>query len=285
LIDEDIELVTKLDPELGHTNADPGQIEQVVMNFAINARDAMPDGGRLTIETANVELDADYVASHGEGTPGPHVMLAISDTGTGMTAEVQRHLFEPFYTTKAIGAGTGLGLATVFGVVKQSGGSIYLYSEEGAGTTFKIYLPAATGPAASAPPSNDRPASVAGSETILVVEDDDGVRELVRLMLEASGYQVVTAAGPQEAEQVCAAGGDGIDLVLTDVVKPGTNGRVLADRLVELCPTTRVLFMSGYSDEAVFHNGVIRPESAFVEKPFTALALTRKVRELLDRPA
>ena len=285
IIGDDVSVAVRFAQGLSPVEADRAQIERVILNLAANARDAMPGGGRLTIETANVELDEEYVASHGEGTPGPHVMLAISDTGTGMTEEVQRHLFEPFYTTKALGAGTGLGLATVFGVVKQSGGSIYLYSEEGAGTTFKIYLPAATAVAPSAAPAGDRPTSIAGSETILVVEDDDGVRELVRLMLEAGGYQVVTAADGQEAEQVCETGGEGIDLVLTDVVMPGTNGRVLAERLVELCPATRVLFMSGYSDEAVFHHGVIRPESAFLEKPFTALALTRKVRELLDRPA
>jgi two-component system cell cycle sensor histidine kinase/response regulator CckA len=268
---------------LAPVEVDRAQIERVILNLAANARDAMPDGGRLTIETANVELDEDYVASHGEGTPGPHVMLAVSDTGAGMSEEVQRHLFEPFYTTKPAGAGTGLGLATVFGVVKQSGGSIYLYSEEGAGTTFKIYLPASAARAAAA--NGERPARSRGSETILVVEDDPGVRELVRLMLENSGYRVVAAAGAAEAEELCAAGGAGIDLVLTDVVMPGVNGGALAERLVELCPSTRVLFMSGYSDEAVHHHGVLRPESAFVEKPFTAPTLTRKVRELLDRPA
>jgi hypothetical protein len=286
IIGDDVSVGVRFAQGLSPIEADRAQIERVILNLAANARDAMPEGGRLTIETANVELDEDYVASHGDASPGPHVMLAVSDTGAGMSEEVQRHLFEPFYTTKPAGAGTGLGLATVFGVVKQSGGSIYLYSEEGSGTTFKIYLPAATTatPAKAAPASGDGAAGGAG-ETILVVEDDPGVRELVRLMLEASGYSVVAAAGAEEAERVCAARGDGIDLVLTDVVMPGVNGRMLAERLVELCPAMRVLFMSGYSDEAVYHHGVIRPESAFIEKPFTALTLTRKVRELLDSPA
>jgi PAS domain S-box-containing protein len=285
IIGEDVSVGIRFAKALAPVEADRAQIERVILNLAANARDAMPGGGRLTIETANVELDEGYVASHGEGTPGPHVMLAVSDTGAGMSEEVQRHLFEPFYTTKPAGAGTGLGLATVFGVVKQSGGSIYLYSEEGAGTTFKIYLPATMAEVPATPAAGSAPASAEGHERILVVEDDPSVRELVRLMLEERGYRVVTADGAAEAEQICSTGEQEIDLVLTDVVMPDINGRVLAARLVELCPSARVLFMSGYSDEAVFHSGVIRPESAFVEKPFTALTLTRKVRELLDRPA
>ena len=282
IIGDDVSVGVRFAQGLAPIEADRAQIERVILNLAANARDAMPEGGRLTIETANVELDEDYVASHGEVTPGPHVMLAVSDTGTGMSEEVRRHLFEPFYTTKP--AGTGLGLATVFGVVKQSGGSIFLYSEEGSGSTFKIYLPAATAevPAARAP--GNGPVSAVGSEKILVVEDDASVRELVRLMLEGSGYRVVTADGAAEAERICTDGENGIDLVLTDVMMPDMNGRALAERLVDLCPAVRVLFMSGYSDEAVHHHGVIRPDSAFVEKPFTALTLTAKVRELLDRP-
>jgi PAS domain S-box-containing protein len=284
IIGDDVSVGVRFAQGLAPVEADRAQIERVILNLAANARDAMPAGGRLTIETANVELDDDYVASHGEGAPGPHVMLAVSDTGAGMSEEVQRHLFEPFYTTKPAGAGTGLGLATVFGVVKQSGGSIYLYSEEGAGTTFKIYLPATTARAPAPAADVNGPARSGGSETILVVEDDPGVRELVRMMLESGGYRVVVAHGAAEAEELCAAGGDGIDLVLTDVVMPGMNGGALAERLAELCPSTPVLFMSGYADEAVHHHGVLRPESAFVEKPFTAQTLTRKVRELLDRP-
>ncbi len=284
LIGDDVSVGVRFAQGLALVEADRAQIERVILNLAANARDAMPEGGRLTIETANVELDADYVGTHGEGTAGPHVMLAVSDTGSGMSADVQRHLFEPFFTTKRVGAGTGLGLATVFGVVKQSGGSIYLYSEEGDGTTFKIYLPAAAAEPAVAPVAREEPAGARGSETVLVVEDDAGVRDLVRIMLAASGYRVISAAGAAEAEQVCAGGGEDIDLVLTDVVMPEMNGRALAERLAELCPATRILFMSGYSDEAVHHHGAIRQESAFVEKPFTALTLTRKVRELLDRP-
>ncbi len=284
IIGDDVSVGVRFAPGLAAVEADRAQIERVILNLAANARDAMPDGGRITIETANVELDADYVASHGEGSPGPHVMLAVSDTGAGMSADVQRHLFEPFFTTKPAGAGTGLGLATVFGVVKQSGGSIYLYSEEGAGTTFKIYLPATAAERPATPAAGEAPPLVRGTETILVVEDDPAVRDLVRIMLEASGYRVLSASSAADAEAVCEAGGAGIDLVLTDLMMPGMNGRALAERLAELCPATRILFMSGYSDEAVQHHGVIRQESAFVEKPFTALALTRTVRELLDRP-
>ena len=281
IIGDDVSVGVRFAQGLAPVVADRAQIERVILNLAANARDAMPGGGRLTIETANVELDEDYVASHGEGSAGPHVMLAVSDNGVGMSEEVRKHLFEPFFTTKEVGAGTGLGLATVFGVVKQSGGSIFLYSEEGGGTTFKIYLPAATGERPEAT-STAAPHGVRGRETILVVEDDPGVRELVQVMLETSGYRVVTASGAAEAEELCAADGGGIDLVLTDVVMPDVNGRVLADRLGELCPGTRFLFMSGYSSEAVEHRGVIRPESAFVEKPFTASTLTTKVREVLD---
>jgi two-component system, cell cycle sensor histidine kinase and response regulator CckA len=284
IIGDDVSVGVRFAQGLAPVEGDRAQIERVILNLAANARDAMPQGGRLTIETANVELDEEYVASHGDVTPGPHVMLAVSDTGAGMSEEVRRHLFEPFYTTKPAGAGTGLGLATVFGVVKQSGGSIFLYSEEGSGSTFKIYLPAATAAAPAARATGDGPPKAAGNEKILVVEDDAGVRELVRLMLEGSGYRVVTADGAAEAERICTAGTNGIDLVLTDVMMPDMNGRALAERLVDLCPALRVLFMSGYSDEAVYHHGVIRPESAFVEKPFTALTLTAKVRELLDRP-
>jgi two-component system, cell cycle sensor histidine kinase and response regulator CckA len=265
--------------------ADRVQIERVILNLAANARDAMPGGGRLTIETANVDLDPDYVSSHGEGVPGPHVMLAVTDTGTGMTEEVRRHLFEPFFTTKPLGVGTGLGLATVFGVVKQSGGSTFVYSEEGAGTTFKIYLPAAERAAAGG--DGDQPtgelAGDGGSETIMVVEDDARVRDLVRIMLEGAGYDVRVAEDPGEAERACARGG--IDLVVTDVVMPGVSGQALAERIGAVSPSTRILFMSGYSDEAVFHNGIIRQDADFIEKPFSSRTLTRKVRETLSRSA
>jgi CheY-like chemotaxis protein len=277
IIGDDVSVGVRLAPGLAPVEADQAQIERVILNLAANARDAMPDGGRLTIETQNVELDEDYVSSRGEGTPGANVLLAVSDTGAGMSEEVQRHLFEPFFTTKSPGAGTGLGLATVFGVVKQSGGSIYVYSEEGRGTTFKIYLPATAGEieAAAAPDG----AAVRGTETIMVVEDDEGVRDLVRIMLETKGYNVLAVAGAEEAERLCT---DEVDLLLTDVVMPEVNGRALAERLSLTSPSMRILFMSGYSDEAVYRHGEISPNAAFIEKPFTDRTLARKVRDVLD---
>jgi two-component system cell cycle sensor histidine kinase/response regulator CckA len=280
IIGDDVNVGVRLAGGLPAVEADRAQIERVILNLAANARDAMPNGGRLTIETAAVELDEDYVASRGEGTAGPNVLLAVSDTGVGMSEDVQRHLFEPFFTTKGPGAGTGLGLATVFGVVKQSGGSIYVYSEEGRGTTFKIYLPAAAGTADRAVAAD--PALEQGSETVMLVEDDEAVRNLVRTMLETKGYNVLAAAGADEAERLCAARAGGVDLLLTDVVMPEVNGRVLAERLAALSPSMRILFMSGYSDEAVYRHGEISPNASFIEKPFTDRTLARKVREVLD---
>ena len=281
IIGDDVNVGVRLADELPPVEADRAQLERVILNLAANARDAMPHGGRLTIETAAVELDEDYVASRGDGTPGSNVLLAVSDTGVGMSEEVQRHLFEPFFTTKAPGAGTGLGLSTVFGVVKQSGGSIYVYSEEGRGTTFKIYLPAATGDADVAQADGDA-ARERGSETVMLVEDDESVRNLVRVMLETKGYRVLAASCADEAERLCAERPDGVDLLLTDVVMPEVNGRALAERLAGLCPSMRVLFMSGYSDEAVYRHGEISPNAAFIEKPFTDRTLARKVRDVLD---
>jgi two-component system, cell cycle sensor histidine kinase and response regulator CckA len=269
IIGDDIDVRVRLATGLPAVEADRAQLERVILNLAANARDAMPRGGRLTVETSSAELDA-----------GPGVLLAVSDTGVGMSEEVRRQAFEPFFTTKAQGAGTGLGLATVFGVVSQSGGSVYVYSEEGLGTTFKIYLPAADATAEPGAEAPAAPATVNGTETVMVVEDDDGVRELVRLMLESRGYRVLAAGGADEALQLCD--GDGVDLLLTDVVMPGTSGRVLAERLAKRCPAMRILFMSGYSDEAVYRHGEISPNAAFIEKPFTDVTLTRKVREVLD---
>jgi PAS domain S-box-containing protein len=283
IIGDDVSVGAQLAADLAPVEADQAQIERVVLNLAANARDAMPDGGRLTIETANVELDAEYVSTHGEGTPGPHVLLAVSDTGMGMSPEVRARLFEPFFTTKEPGAGTGLGLATVFGVVKQSGGSIYVYSEEGAGTTFKIYLPAAQADHVPAPAPAVEPAIARGTETIMVVEDDESVRELVRLILAGHGYRVHAVGDPADAARVCSEVPAGIDLLLTDVVMPQISGRELAERLAEDNPGLRVLFMSGYSDEAVYRHGVLSPDAAFIEKPFTQRTLTRKVREVLDQ--
>jgi two-component system cell cycle sensor histidine kinase/response regulator CckA len=283
IIGDDVSVGIRLDGELAAVEADRAQLERVILNLAANARDAMPNGGALTIETANVELDELHVGSHGEGTVGPHVLLAVSDTGCGMDDEVRKHLFEPFYTTKEAGEGTGLGLATVFGVVKQSGGSIYVYSERGRGTTFKIYLPACAPGRALSVDAVDL-AAERGSETIMVVEDDVGVRELVRLMLEANGYAVLAVEDAAEATRVCAEDGSRVDLLLTDVVMPGVNGRALAERLGALSPGMRILFMSGYSDEAVHRHGQITASAAFLEKPFTERTLARKVREVLDAP-
>jgi PAS domain S-box-containing protein len=283
IIGDDVTVGAQLASDLAPVEADQAQIERVILNLAANARDAMPSGGRLTIETANVELDAEYVSTHGEGTPGPHVLIAVSDTGMGMSPEVRARLFEPFFTTKEAGAGTGLGLATVFGVVKQSGGSIYVYSEEGAGTTFKIYLPAARAEDVPAPAPVAEPAIARGTETIMVVEDDESVRELVRLILTSHGYEVHAVGDPSDAARVCREVPAGVDLLLTDVVMPQLSGRELAECLAEDNPGLRVLFMSGYSDEAVYRHGVLSPDAAFIEKPFTERTLTRKVREVLDQ--
>ena len=282
IIGDDVNVGVRLAGDLPAIEADQAQLERVILNLAANARDAMPDGGRLTIETAAVELDEDYVASRGDGTPGANVLLAVSDTGVGMSEDVRRHLFEPFFTTKEPGAGTGLGLATVFGVVKQSGGSIYVYSEEGRGTTFKIYLPAAPGHAAPDSGAGEEQAE-RGTETIVLVEDDESVRNLVQVMLESKGYRVLAAAGAEEAERLCAERAGDVDLLLSDVVMPEVNGRVLAELLAAASPSLRVLFMSGYSDEAVYRHGEISPDAAFIEKPFTDRTLARKVREVLDR--
>ncbi len=281
IIGDDVSVGIRLATDLSPVEADRAQIERVIMNLAANARDAMPHGGALTIETANVDVDEQQVFSHGEGATGPHVLLAVSDTGTGMDEEIVSHLFEPFFTTKAPGAGTGLGLATVFGVVKQSGGGIYVYSEPGRGSTFKIYLPVAAvrpdSAEAAAEAYDDR-----GSETIMLVEDDESVRELVRLMLEGNGYRVLTVPDADEAARVCTEHPTGVDLLLTDVMMPEVNGRVLAERLGALAPEMRILFMSGYSDEAVHRHGVLGAQSAFLEKPFSERTLARKVREVLD---
>ena len=283
IIGDDVQVAVRLAASVAAVEADRAQIERVVLNLAANARDAMPGGGRLTIETAEVMLEDDYVATHGEVTPGPHVLLSISDTGVGMSDEVRRRLFEPFFTTKDGGGGTGLGLATVFGVVKQSGGSIFVYSEQGHGTTFKIYLPVSDLPVTHEVDADGRgPDSPRGSETVVVVEDDESVRELVRIMLGGCGYEVLSAPDGDGAMQLCRYHPGGVDLLLTDVVMPDIGGRALAERLVALFPDLRVLFMSGYSDDAVFRHGIIRPGTAFIEKPFTQAGLARKVREVLD---
>lgn len=281
LIGEDIVLTATLDSELKRIKADPGQIEQVLMNLVVNARDAMPQGGNLTIETASVELDQDYADRHVGVVPGKFVMLAVSDTGTGMDEATQAKIFDPFFTTKEKGKGTGLGLSTVYGIIRQSGGSIWVYSECGHGTTFKVYLPqmAIEPQRAEAIVALPEPRGV---ETILLVEDEDVVRGLAKQILEQSGYKVLAAARGAEAIGLCQQSVDPIHLVLTDVVMPEISGKEVADRLRELRPGVRVLFMSGYTDAAIVHHGVLDSNIEFIQKPFTPVALIRKVREVLD---
>jgi CheY-like chemotaxis protein/two-component sensor histidine kinase len=282
LIGEDIALVTNSAPSLGHVKADRGQIEQVVMNLAINARDAMPKGGHLIVETDNVELDAEYVRRHMGARPGPHVMLAVSDSGVGIPREHQRHIFEPFFTTKEQGKGTGLGLATVYGIVKQSGGYIEVDSEPDRGTTFRIYLPRVDAAVTAADRAVRPAAPTGGTETILLVEDEEGVRELARDILRASGYTVIEARNGPEALLLCEHHQGPIDLLLTDVVMPQMSGRELAERMGPVRPNLSVLYMSGYTDDAVIRHGVLGADTAFLQKPFTPAALGQRVRETLD---
>jgi two-component system, cell cycle sensor histidine kinase and response regulator CckA len=282
LIGEDIVLTAKLDPALKKIKADPGQIEQILVNLVVNARDAMPQGGNLTIETANVELEREYVGKHVGVQPGSYVILSVSDTGTGMNDETQARIFEPFFTTKEKGKGTGLGLSTVYGIVKQSGGNIWVYSEPGQGTTFRVYLPQLLAAAKPIEKVATEAAAPGGSETILLVEDENIVRGLARKILEQSGYSVLDARGGEEAIRLCQERSEPIHLLLTDVVMPETSGREIAERLTTLRPTTRVLFMSGYTDEAIVHHGVLDSNVEFIQKPFTPMALAKKVREVLD---
>ena len=283
LIGEDIQLVSIRSSGLGQVKADPGQIEQVILNLVVNARDAMPQGGKLTIETANVELDEDYARTHVAVQPSAHVMLGVSDSGCGMDAETQAHLFEPFFTTKKKGEGTRLGLATVYGIVKQSGGNMWVYSEPGQGATFKVYLPRVGEAAETIAPPTPVADSASGVETILLVEDEKAVRELAARTLERNGYTVLAAGDAAEATQLAQRHRRRIHLLLTDVVMPEVNGRQLAQQLASLRPGIKVLYMSGYTDDAVVHHGVLEPGVAFLQKPFTAADLARKVRQTLER--
>jgi PAS domain S-box-containing protein len=281
MIREDIEIATALDPAAGRVKADVGQIEQVLLNLGVNASDAMPQGGRLTLATGNVTLDAAYARTHAEVEPGPYVVLSVSDTGHGMTAAVQARIFEPFFTTKEEGKGTGLGLATVYGIAKQSGGDIAVYSEPGHGTVFKLYLPRVEEAPGIAEPA--RPAEITrrGSETVLLVEDDEPLRTLAREILSIHGYTVLDATSPSDALRLADTHPGPIQLLLTDVVMPEMNGRQVADRLIAVRPGLKVLFMSGYPDAAIVEHGVLEAGTYFLQKPFTPDGLSRKVREVL----
>jgi len=284
IIGEDIELVNLLAEDLGRIKIDPGQIEQVIMNLAVNARDAMPEGGKLTIETANVELDEEYSRTHIAVTPGRYVMLSMTDTGVGMTPEVRERVFEPFFTTKEKGNGTGLGLSTAYGIVKQSGGNIWVYSEPGKGTTFKIYLPRVDEPLEEEEKKIVVKEGIPrGDETVLVVEDDEEVRKLAVQMLEKVGYKVLEASQGLDAFLISAEHGGPIHLLLTDLVMPKLDGRELAERIVSIRPEIKVLYMSGYTDNAIVHHGVLEKGTNFIQKPFTVEGLGMKVREVLDK--
>ncbi len=282
LIGEDIDLAIVPGSKLGRVKADPGQIEQILVNLAVNARDAMPEGGKLIIETANVELNNAQAHRYVVVPVGHYVMLAVSDTGTGMDAATQGHIFEPFFTTKEHGEGTGLGLSTVYGIVKQSGGFIWVYSELGRGTTFKIYLPLVEEAVESVPGSEAPELSFGGSETILLVEDEEAVRTLASKILQERGYRVLESVTPEAAFQIVEHHREPIDLLLTDVVLPGVSGRKIAEHLTLLQPSMKVLYMSGYTDDAVVRTGVLEANTAFLQKPFTPGSLARKVREVLD---
>jgi two-component system cell cycle sensor histidine kinase/response regulator CckA len=281
LIGEDIDLRVSLHADLGRVSADPGQLEQVLMNLVVNARDAMPKGGILTIETANVQLDDSYASRHVAVKSGPYILLAVSDNGAGMDSATQARLFEPFFTTKGLGKGTGLGLSTVFGIVKQSGGSLDIYSEPSRGTSVKVYLPRIDKPV-EVESETKRKTMPRGTETILLVEDDEMVRTLVREALAREGYQMLDAFDPEEARRLADSYKGPIHLLITDVVMPKLRGGELADLLLKRRPQMKVLYMSGYTDSAIVNGGILKKEVAFLQKPFTPTALTEKVREVLE---
>lgn len=284
LISEDIELIMTLSKDLGMAKADPGQIEQVIFNLVVNSKDAMPCGGKLTIETTNIKLDETYTRFHLGISPGDYVMISVSDNGIGMTPEVKERIFEPFFTTKEKGKGTGLGLSTVYGIVKQSGGHIWVYSEPGHGTTFKIYLPRVDEPLEIYEKKSFNKEIPSGNETILVVEDDSAIRELISIILKMKGYGVLEASYYSDALAICEKHLDHIHLLLTDIIMPEMSGLELADRITSSCSEIKVLYMSGYTNDAIIHHGVLEKGMSFIQKPFTPEALLRKVREVLDAP-
>jgi CheY-like chemotaxis protein len=280
IIGENVELVILPESPLWSVRADPSQIEQVIVNLAVNARDAMPEGGKLTIETRSVTLDEDYARQYAEVTPGEYVMLAVSDNGTGMAEEVKQHIFEPFFTTKDPGKGTGLGLATCYGIVKQNGGHLWFYSEPGYGTSFKVYLPRAPGEVSVA--GTDTTRLVGGTETILLAEDEDIVRNFAMRKLRDYGYNVLEACNGVDALAQASAYEGKIDLLLTDVVMPQMGGKALAEKIVMERPGIKILYTSGYTDQAIIHSGSLDEGVAFMQKPYTSSGLARKVREVLD---
>jgi two-component system, cell cycle sensor histidine kinase and response regulator CckA len=283
IIDENISITVRSVPDLGRVRADPAQLEQVIMNLAVNSRDAMPNGGTLVVETSNVELDVDDVWSHPGAKPGRYVLLAVSDTGHGMDKATLAQVFEPFFTTKGSDKGTGLGLAMVYGIVSQFGGSVTAYSEPGLGSTFKVYLPAVADPLDVAKIGTDTSAPAKGTETILLVEDEEMVRGLASRVLKKAGYAILEAANGAEALKLCEDRKGPIDLLVTDVVMPNVGGRELSERILKLRPGLKVLFLSGYTADAVIRQGVLAHGVEFLEKPFTPRALTDKVRAVLDQ--
>jgi CheY-like chemotaxis protein len=285
LISEDVEMATITAKNIGAIKADPGQMEQVILNLVINARDAMPNGGKLTLETANVELDESFAQTHLATLPGSYVMLAVSDTGMGMDEETQAHIFEPFFTTKELGKGTGLGLSMVYGIVKQSGGYIWVHSEIGKGSTFKVYLPRVFEQEQEIASAFPAPTALLGKETILLVEDDPLVRDLALEILKTRGYCVLVADRPDAAIELCRQHTGKIHLVLTDVVMPVMNGSQMVDEIAAMRPGISVLFMSGYTDTAIIRDGNFGQTTSFLQKPFSPTVLGRKVREMLDQLA
>jgi two-component system, cell cycle sensor histidine kinase and response regulator CckA len=282
VIGENVRLEVSVDSAVGCINADPGQVEQILVNLAANARDAMPNGGRLTIEVTNAEMDEDYKKQHAAAIPGPYVMIGVADTGYGMDRKTQSQIFDPFFTTKEFGKGTGLGLATVYGIVKQSGGYIWVYSELGKGTIFKVYLPRVECEAPQGAHTDSDGALQRGTETILLAEDSESLREMAREYLESIDYTVIEASSGTEALRRSDEFAGAIHLLLTDVVMPEMNGRELADQIVHNRPGIKVLFTSGYTDDAIVRHGVLEPGIAFIQKPYRPKALAHKIREVLD---
>jgi two-component system cell cycle sensor histidine kinase/response regulator CckA len=285
LIGENIEILMIPESALWKVEIDPGQMQQVMMNLVVNARDAMPLGGKLTIETVNIDLDENYFTDHGivEKRPGPYVMMAVTDTGSGMDKEVQEHIFDPFYTTKEKSKGTGLGLSTVYGIVKQNNGFIWVYSEPGQGSTFKIYLPKVKRDVKEEEKEQPPVENLSGSEIVLIVEDDNSLRKLAQKSLQPHGYRVLVAENGEDALRISKEHEGTIDLMITDVVMPKMGGKETAERLQALHPQMKVIYMSGYTDDSIVHHGVLAPGLNFLEKPFSPGGLARKVREVLGK--